>query len=294
MKFLDETHQRKALSNIVYWITLGLLGVYFVVYFIFGVDPKINITEFDSLVPVALAAVSGFGIVLNRINRWELSRFLYLTTWLLLVNILPVILLGVAPSSYVVHPVLCIISSILVQLFFSFYRNRWVYLTFLTVSFLLTLFSFNFLGYYDTQEYYTTLPLNRYQITTIFVMCWVFINLTLIYVYRIYWQTYRKLQQKSDEIAKLNTELELRVKQRTQQLQERNERLRAYAFMNAHIIRAPLSRILGLVNLLKNDNHDPKEEPAIRDYLQKSARELDEIIRSTSADLESQSEEEDL
>lgn len=294
MKFLDETYQRKALSNIVYWITLGLLGVYFVVYFIFGVDPKINITEFDSLVPVVLAAISGLGIVLNRNNRWELSRFLYLTTWLLLVNILPVIFLGVAPSSYVVHPILSIISSILVQLFFSFYRNRWVYLVFLAVAFLLTLFSFNFLSYYDTQGYYKILPLNRFQITTIFVMCWVFINLTLIYVYRIYWETYRNLQQKSDEIARLNTELELRVKQRTQQLQERNERLRAYAFMNAHIIRAPLSRILGLVNLLKNDNHDPKEEPTIREYLQKSARELDEVIRSTSADLENQSEEEDL
>lgn len=287
-------YQRKALSNIIYWITLGLLGVYFVVYFIFGVDPKINITEFDSLVPVVLAAISGLGIVLNRNNRWELSRFLYLTTWLLLVNILPVIFLGVAPSSYVVHPILSIISSILVQLFFSFYRNRWVYLVFLAVAFLLTLFSFNFLSYYDTQGYYKTLPLSRFQITTIFVMCWVFINLTLIYVYRIYWETYRNLQQKSDEIARLNTELELRVKQRTQQLQERNERLRAYAFMNAHIIRAPLSRILGLVNLLKNDNHDPKEEPTIREYLQKSARELDEVIRSTSADLENQSEEEDL
>lgn len=291
MNLLDESSQRKALSSRVYWITLALMAVYFLLYFIFEVDPTINLTKFDSLVPVLLTIVSTSCIVLNRYNHWQVSSFLFLFNWLLLVNILPVILIGVSTGSYIVHPVLCIISSLMVQLFFSYYRNRSSYVVFLTVSFLLTVFSYDFLRYYDADKGYLTLPLNRFQVTTIYVMCWVFINLTLIYVYRIYWRTYNELQSKNEVIEKLNAGLEARVRQRTKQLEERNEQLKAYAYMNAHIIRAPLSRILGLVNLLKNTNHDPQEEPIIREYLNESARELDEIIRRHSANLETNVEE---
>lgn len=291
MNLPEESSQRRALSNTVYWIVLGIILLYLVVYVTFGHWPVVKLNRFDTLVPILLFFAAIAGIVLNRFDYWSVSRWIFLAFWLLLVTILPPLLIGVTTGSYVVHPVLCIISSLMVQLFFSFYRNRVAYITFLTISFLSTLFSFDFLVLFDDAHQYVNLPLKRAQITTIFVMCWVFINLTLMYVYRINWKTYKALQQKNEEIARLNADLEKRVDERTQQLKERNERLRAYAFMNAHVVRAPLSRILGLVNLLNNPQHDPKEETRIKNYLDESARQLDEVIRGASSQLEKNTDE---
>jgi signal transduction histidine kinase len=286
MKIRDDSAQRRVLSNTVYWITLLLMGVYFALYFALSPNHVINLFRFDSLVPVLLTGISILCIALNKFKYWGFSRGTFLFTWMMLVNILPPILIGVNSSSYVVHPVLCIISSLMVHLFFSFYSSRWAYVSFLIASFVLTLFSFDFLKLFDDEADYRGLPLNHAQVTTIYVMCWIFINLTLVYIYRINWKAHNELRVKNEVIEKMNAELETRVETRTKQLKERNDRLQNYAFMNAHIVRAPLSRILGLINLLKNSGHDPQEEPLIQKYLSESADELDEIIRNNTAALE--------
>lgn len=58
-----------------------------------------------------------------------------------------------------------------------------------------------------------------------------------------------------------------------------NERLRDIAWTQSHIVRAPLARLMGLVNILEQDITNTKEQTVFLGHLQKSANDLDKIIR---------------
>jgi len=84
----------------------------------------------------------------------------------------------------------------------------------------------------------------------------------------------QKSQRK--KLAMLNQNLEQEVKRRTKKTVEQGEKLRDFAFQNSHRTRAPVSRLLGLVNLLNTElGHDDKN---IVDHIKDSAKEIDEII----------------
>jgi len=86
----------------------------------------------------------------------------------------------------------------------------------------------------------------------------------------------KKIKQHSREIARLNEVLEERVQQRTEELEIRNRQLVEYAFINSHLLRGPLSRILGLINLMEHDKTMKQEE--VIDLLRKSGDELDGVV----------------
>jgi len=62
-------------------------------------------------------------------------------------------------------------------------------------------------------------------------------------------------------------------------IETQNEKLKEISWMQSHVIRAPLSRIMGLINLLNEVNQSPEELNKIADYIQTSAFELDKVIR---------------
>ncbi|TWJ02475.1 PAS domain S-box-containing protein [Mucilaginibacter frigoritolerans] len=64
-------------------------------------------------------------------------------------------------------------------------------------------------------------------------------------------------------------------------IEKQNEKLREISWIQSHIVRAPLARIMGLVPLLKDlkpSNKDDKE--TMLEYLWLSANELDELIKN--------------
>lgn len=149
----------------------------------------------------------------------------------------------------------------------------------------MSVFSFDFLKYYDKNQFYNDLGFHLESLRNLNIVFWVFLNLMLISLYRVLRSANEEIQLKNQEIEKLNQDLQAKVNERTQQLQERNQRLQAYAYTNAHILRAPLSRILGLLNLMYK-SEDPEEAKKIKQHLEESARELDNVIRQSSAELE--------
>jgi PAS domain S-box-containing protein len=58
-----------------------------------------------------------------------------------------------------------------------------------------------------------------------------------------------------------------------------NEKLREVAWMQSHVIRPPLARMMGLIDLIKNSKEGGDRE-LMMEYLLKSANELDQVIRN--------------
>ncbi|WP_316812683.1 PAS domain-containing protein [Pedobacter heparinus] len=61
-------------------------------------------------------------------------------------------------------------------------------------------------------------------------------------------------------------------------IEEQNIRLRDIAWAQTHLVRAPLARIMGLVELLKEPESQNIDEQQVLTYLHNSAKELDEVI----------------
>ncbi len=90
-----------------------------------------------------------------------------------------------------------------------------------------------------------------------------------------------ELRYYQSKVSRVNEELETRVRRRTRELEDRNERLKEYAFINAHLLRAPLCRIKGLTYLVEKDR-DGNEEKLL-ELLKTSNEELEEIIRKITS-----------
>jgi tetratricopeptide (TPR) repeat protein len=96
----------------------------------------------------------------------------------------------------------------------------------------------------------------------------------------------QSIENLHNELKETNDSLEKKVVDRTAALREQNKRLEEYAFLNAHDLRGPVARILGIINLLEMD-HLKEDKPLLLGHLKKSSIELDQITRSISDTLHS-------
>ncbi|MBL0764204.1 ATP-binding protein [Marivirga atlantica] len=89
--------------------------------------------------------------------------------------------------------------------------------------------------------------------------------------------TNEELLTKSEQLDDLNKNLEKLVIERSAEIRTKNKQIIEYAHLNAHKVRGPLARIIGLLNLTKHttDQEEIKELIAKMDF---SAQELNEII----------------
>lgn len=66
----------------------------------------------------------------------------------------------------------------------------------------------------------------------------------------------------------------------TKAIELRNKQLQEIAYTQSHIVRAPLARILGIINLIRELGVAPPNSEELLNYLFLSAGELDEVIKS--------------
>lgn len=81
------------------------------------------------------------------------------------------------------------------------------------------------------------------------------------------------------EIRSIQNNLELIVKNRTKELEDKNLELEEYAYDNAHLVRGPLSNILGLLNILKIESDHHNIGDADLNEIMSHAGALDQMIR---------------
>ncbi|SNS83863.1 hypothetical protein SAMN05421640_1458 [Ekhidna lutea] len=103
----------------------------------------------------------------------------------------------------------------------------------------------------------------------------------------------QKLENKNQEINQLNLELislnknlEKIVRTRTSMIKNKNQRLTKYAFMNSHLVRAPLANILGAIEIL-GETESMEEYEQIMNMIALSATNLDNVIKEVALELRS-------
>ena len=90
-----------------------------------------------------------------------------------------------------------------------------------------------------------------------------------------------------DITERKRTEQEIKMQAETLAIQ--NQKLKEISWIQSHIIRAPLARIMGLVELIDATSPNIDETKEILDYIKLSANELDEVIRAIIASANEQS-----
>jgi PAS domain-containing protein len=86
-----------------------------------------------------------------------------------------------------------------------------------------------------------------------------------------------EMYKQQEEIQAINESLEERVKERTKVLEAKNKQLAEYAYINSHILRAPVSTMLGLLNLLSYKELQG-DDKMIYHYLLQTANNLDDVV----------------
>jgi signal transduction histidine kinase len=98
-----------------------------------------------------------------------------------------------------------------------------------------------------------------------------------------------ELVQSQEKLNALNQFLEQTVVDRTTSITKKNEQLLRYAYVNAHHVRGPVARVLGLIQLSKIDAN--LELPFLFDKIETETREIDSIITKINGELEKTVEE---
>ncbi len=62
-------------------------------------------------------------------------------------------------------------------------------------------------------------------------------------------------------------------------IEAQNQKLREISWMQSHVVRAPLARIMGLIQIFKDTNSAEEEKEKALDYILLSANELDDVIK---------------
>lgn len=67
-------------------------------------------------------------------------------------------------------------------------------------------------------------------------------------------------------------------------IETQNKKLRDIAWTQSHVVRAPLSRILGVINLLDLEPDDSEDVPFLLEQVKRSGQELDSIVQKIVAE----------
>jgi signal transduction histidine kinase len=114
--------------------------------------------------------------------------------------------------------------------------------------------------------------------------------LLVMYIFKSgYEQTQQKLlaqhtmiAHQKEEIEVINNNLEQLIVDRTEKIKDQEKRMTQFAFINAHKVRSPLARIMGLLNLIELEkNKDGMFEQHLP-TLRSNAEELNEMLKEVS------------
>lgn len=96
-----------------------------------------------------------------------------------------------------------------------------------------------------------------------------------------------EIKDRNVQLKNYNEHLEERVYERTEELEHQNKQLAEYAFINSHLLRAPLASILGVSNLLCSTKLSDDQMEYVK-HLVTASNDLDEVIAKINKALQSE------
>ncbi len=92
-----------------------------------------------------------------------------------------------------------------------------------------------------------------------------------------------ELLQIQDNLNELNVDLERLVNERTEKVRVQNDILLKYSYRNAHDLRGPVARLLGLASLVKLES--PPAHDFIMEKMVEQAHEIDHVVKQINVEL---------
>jgi len=237
---------------------------------------------------------------LNHKKQYKLSKSIFLFFPSLILLGVPIMIGDIFPGQFIwfqyAGAIFCSIPFIL----FNHNKDK-IYIAFFFIYYLLvTLFIDKLLLYYGKPpEAMKELVTNfsDFKLPPLFVAF--FSTTTLLWYNRINAQyekrlksTNKELQEtqeeliaKNEEYEAINRNLEEMVVERTKVIDSKNRQIIDYANINAHKVRGPLARIMGLINI-SDYSDDPKELKSLFEKLRPPSEELNIIIDEINKTLE--------
>ena len=301
-----ETEKRHIIFSNVIFLTLPIVYLVFMLIDIETFSDFSSLLKFDRMiVPITILLCISF-LFLNKWGFTTISRVLFLITWILMLHIVPIVIHQSPSDYYLAFPVGIIFHSILIHVSISSKREPVKFWLFLAGNFWLLLMCKQILVTNDVSpESQNILRSDPYYVLD-YLLYWLLFNLLTFYLLHVIEsfisglseanmlinnqreelsernhelkQAIISLEKVNKRVADLNKNLEIKVWERTKELEIKNEQLVHYAYINAHKLRGPFCRVKGLV-LLKGLVSKPHtdEEHLINKLLLESLEELDNV-----------------
>jgi signal transduction histidine kinase len=90
------------------------------------------------------------------------------------------------------------------------------------------------------------------------------------------------LVHQKEEIEVINNNLEQLIVDRTEKIKDQEDRITKFAFINAHKVRSPLARIMGLLNLIDLEKNKASTFEEYLPKLRDNAEELNAMLKEVS------------
>jgi signal transduction histidine kinase len=118
------------------------------------------------------------------------------------------------------------------------------------------------------------------------LLYWLLFNMVMYYILLVVERYIRKVNdsnkliaEQSNELRLLNQGLEQKVHERTKELESQYEKLKGYAYYNAHLLRGPFCRIQGLLQLMSMSHDQEEELKEVMPRLEESVNDLEDVIK---------------
>lgn len=301
---VDYENRRIVYSNGVY-LALPIVYIIFVV-----IDIKAYLVPFkqlawDQFIFVVEIVICFAGLYLNKRGYSLAGRLLFILTWPFLLHIIPIIHQHTPSDYYFAYPVGIIFHSVLIQLMFSSKHETIIFVFLFALNAAMLVSSIDFLILNEDEHIAGVIAMvdDKYY-RLVGILYWLLFSLVIYFLVSTFDNLYQdvlvsksiienqkeelttindelslkntELSQLNEQISVWNQDLETLVNVRTELIKAQNDKLRSYAFYNAHKLRGPFCRIQGLQNLLAVVAET--EKPQIKRLLERSIIELEEVI----------------
>ncbi|WP_420581543.1 hypothetical protein [Reichenbachiella sp.] len=224
----DTTRERIILANVIF------LAVPVVIFISYLLDIKeflvpIEQLNFDQFTRLMFGVASLICYFLNRQGYFDISRWIYLLSWIAFWLVLDPVIQGTS-SDYYFHFDLSIIGlSLVTQILVSYKREPAIFTCAMLFSLICIFYQQSYLLYFDSNEQTAELLFDNVYTYQTSIYYWTIFNLIIGYLLYIYEKSNINLAENNQKLDRLTTNLEEVVAERTEDLKSKQIELIAIA-----------------------------------------------------------------